>query len=152
MKSMLQFKTMMTLLLMITLFHIQAQESGNKNVTVEFPGHIEVMIPFYDSLDLFVFPSHNESFGLVVLEALSRGVPVALFPDVGGALPLIQDNRNGFVLKHGIDGLEELWSKLSKSPFVLTNMVNYINKMDLSAYDINATRLKLERQANRVWS
>jgi glycosyltransferase involved in cell wall biosynthesis len=124
----------------------------NKKVTVELPGHIEDMIPFYDSLDLFVFPSHNESFGLVVLEALSRGVPVALFPDVGGALSLIQDNRNGFVLKHGTAGVEELWVKLNRSPFVLTNLVNYINKMDLSAYDINNTRLKLENLANQVWS
>ncbi|NIM17569.1 MAG: glycosyltransferase [Candidatus Aminicenantes bacterium] len=122
----------------------------NKNVTVEFPGHIEDMIPFYDSLDLFVFPSHNESFGLVVLEALSRGVPVALFPDAGGALPLIQDNRNGFVLKHGIGGLEELWVKLDKNLFILMDMVEYINKMDLSPYNIKTTRLKLENLANQV--
>ena len=124
----------------------------NKNVTVEFPGHVKDITAFYDSLDLFVFPSHNESFGLVVLEALSRGVPVALFPDVGGALPLIENNGNGFVLNDGVGGLEELWLKLNKDPLILMDMVKYINKMDLSAYDIKATRRKLETLSDdSVW-
>ncbi len=32
--------------------------------------------PFYAAIDVFVSPSHSESFGLVILEAMIRGTPV----------------------------------------------------------------------------
>ena len=35
---------------------------------------------FYASADVFVFPSRTDTFGLVLLEALASGVPVAAFP------------------------------------------------------------------------
>jgi glycosyltransferase involved in cell wall biosynthesis len=34
----------------------------------------------YASADVFVFPSRNETFGLVMLEAMACGTPVAAFP------------------------------------------------------------------------
>lgn len=37
----------------------------------------------YASADLFVFPSKTDTFGLVVIEALACGVPVAAFPATG---------------------------------------------------------------------
>jgi glycosyltransferase involved in cell wall biosynthesis len=42
---------------------------------------------------VFVFPSHTDTFGLVLLEALASGVPVAAFPaaaprDVIGEAPV----------------------------------------------------------------
>jgi glycosyltransferase involved in cell wall biosynthesis len=121
-----------------------------KNVQVDLLGCVEDMDDFYNNLDIFVFPSHNESFGLVVLEALSRGIPVAMFPDEGGALSLVENNLNGFVMKEGISGLEELWVKLDKNPSILMDMIEYINKMDLSYYDIKTTRMKLEKLVNQV--
>ncbi|WP_281063177.1 glycosyltransferase family 4 protein [Ancylobacter gelatini] len=46
----------------------------------------------YSSADVFVFPSLTDTFGIVLLEALASGVPVAAFPvtgprDVIGAAP-----------------------------------------------------------------
>jgi glycosyltransferase involved in cell wall biosynthesis len=46
----------------------------------------------YRAADVFVFPSRTDTFGLVMLEALASGVPVAAFPvtgplDVVGASP-----------------------------------------------------------------
>ena len=37
----------------------------------------------YASADLFVFPSRTDTFGLVVIEALACGLPVAAFPATG---------------------------------------------------------------------
>lgn len=37
----------------------------------------------YAASDVFVFPSHTDTFGLVLLEALACGVPVAAFPVQG---------------------------------------------------------------------
>jgi glycosyltransferase involved in cell wall biosynthesis len=38
---------------------------------------------YYSAADVFVFPSKTDTFGLVVLEALASGVPVAAFPVLG---------------------------------------------------------------------
>lgn len=44
----------------------------------------------YASADVFVFPSKTDTFGLVLLEALASGVPVAAYP-VTGPLDVIGD-------------------------------------------------------------
>jgi glycosyltransferase involved in cell wall biosynthesis len=44
--------------------------------------------------DVFVFPSRTDTFGLVMLEAMACGVPVAAFP-VPGPLDVIRDGSTG---------------------------------------------------------
>lgn len=46
------------------------------------------------SADAFVFPSRTDTFGLVLLEALACGVPVAAYP-VAGPIDVIQDPKVG---------------------------------------------------------
>jgi 1,2-diacylglycerol 3-alpha-glucosyltransferase/glucuronosyltransferase len=53
----------------------------------------EALAQAYAGADVFVFPSKTDTFGLVLLEALASGVPVAAFPvtgprDVIGAAPV----------------------------------------------------------------
>jgi 1,2-diacylglycerol 3-alpha-glucosyltransferase/glucuronosyltransferase len=53
----------------------------------------EALAEIYSNADVFVFPSHTDTFGLVLLEALASGVPVAAFPaaaprDVIGDAPV----------------------------------------------------------------
>ena len=43
----------------------------------------EELASYYASADVFVFPSKTDTFGLVMLEALSCGVPVAAYPVTG---------------------------------------------------------------------
>lgn len=60
-----------------------------------FPGaqQGEELAKTYAAADVFVFPSRTDTFGLVLLEALASGVPVAAFPvtgprDVLGSAPV----------------------------------------------------------------
>ena len=48
----------------------------------------------YASADVFVFPSRTDTFGLVLLEALASGLPVAAYP-VPGPLDVIGDSGAG---------------------------------------------------------
>lgn len=53
----------------------------------------EALAALYAAADVFVFPSRTDTFGLVLLEALASGVPVAAFPataprDVIGEAPV----------------------------------------------------------------
>jgi glycosyltransferase involved in cell wall biosynthesis len=45
--------------------------------------HGEELAQIYAAADVFVFPSKTDTFGLVLLEALASGVPVAAFPVTG---------------------------------------------------------------------
>jgi glycosyltransferase involved in cell wall biosynthesis len=50
--------------------------------------HGEALAESYAAADVFVFPSLTDTFGLVLLEALASGVPVAAYP-VSGPLDVI---------------------------------------------------------------
>ncbi|MBR0713153.1 glycosyltransferase family 1 protein [Bradyrhizobium liaoningense] len=55
--------------------------------------HGEALAEIYAAADVFVFPSRTDTFGLVLLEALASGLPVAAFPvkgprDVLGEAPV----------------------------------------------------------------
>jgi glycosyltransferase involved in cell wall biosynthesis len=43
----------------------------------------DTLARFYDAADVFVFPSRTDTFGLVMLEAMACGCPVAAFPVTG---------------------------------------------------------------------
>jgi glycosyltransferase involved in cell wall biosynthesis len=53
----------------------------------ELPGVLrgEALAEAYANMDLLVFPSHTDTFGNVVLEALASGVPAIVTPDGGPA-------------------------------------------------------------------
>ena len=55
----------------------------------------EELAGHYRSADVFVFPSRTDTFGLVLLEAMASGTPVAAFP-VPGPID---------VVRHGVSGI-----------------------------------------------
>jgi glycosyltransferase involved in cell wall biosynthesis len=54
----------------------------------------EALASAYRSADCFVFPSKTDTFGLVVIEALASGVPVAAYP-VQGPIDILGPNGCG---------------------------------------------------------
>jgi len=64
----------------------------------EFTGVLrgEALARAYARMDVFVFPSHTDTFGNVVLEALASGVPAVVTLD-GGPKSLIRDGCTGFI-------------------------------------------------------
>jgi glycosyltransferase involved in cell wall biosynthesis len=62
----------------------------------EFTGVLrgEALAEAYAGMDLFVFPSHTDTFGNVVLEALASGVPAIVTRD-GGPPSIVRDGETG---------------------------------------------------------
>jgi glycosyltransferase involved in cell wall biosynthesis len=58
------------------------------------PKYGEDLLRHYRAADVFVFPSRTDTLGLVMLEAMACGVPVAAFP-VQGPLDVIGDSQAG---------------------------------------------------------
>jgi glycosyltransferase involved in cell wall biosynthesis len=65
----------------------------------EFTGVLrgEALSEAYANMDLFVFPSHTDTFGNVVLEALASGVPAVVTPD-GGPKTIVRDCETGRIV------------------------------------------------------
>ena len=60
------------------------------------PREGEDLARHYAAADVFVFPSRTDTFGLVLLEALASGLPVAAYP-VAGPLDVINGASVGFL-------------------------------------------------------
>jgi glycosyltransferase involved in cell wall biosynthesis len=63
----------------------------------------------YANMDLFVFPSHTDTFGNVVLEALASGVPAVVTPD-GGPRYIVKEGETGLIAPD--DGFSEAVARL----------------------------------------
>ncbi len=79
------------------------ESAGRGNVTMT--GYVtgEELAGLYAAADLLVFPSPTETFGNVVLEALSSGTP-AIVADKGGPAEIISEGRTGRICPAGSSG------------------------------------------------
>lgn len=97
---------------------------------VDFLGHVEKE-EFYSLVDVMISPSSYEASPLVILEALSCGVPV-ISTDVGGVKEILTDGYSGLIVDFGDE------ERLSE-------------KMNLLAEDSRCVE-KLSENGHRVFS
>ena len=81
-----------------------AQELGIAEQVI-FAGVTREVEKYYLAADILAMPSHFDTFGLVVLEAMVAGLPVIISEKVG-AKDLIKSGQNGFVLSDSADASE----------------------------------------------
>lgn len=69
---------------------------------IEFLGSVPhaAMLQAFEGADVLIFPTLSDGFGMVVSEALSRGVPV-ITTDQAGAADLIRPGENGLIVPSG---------------------------------------------------
>jgi glycosyltransferase involved in cell wall biosynthesis len=70
------------------------------------------MPKYYGISDVFVLPSEDETWGLVINEAMCAGLPVVTSDRVGAAYDLIKNRGTGFI--HGVGDYEQLATYLEK--------------------------------------
>lgn len=103
----------------------EKKQQIESNSDIVISGHIDkVEIPYYYSmLDVFVFPSHREGFGMCVVEASAMEKPI-LDSRAHGCVDAIVEHETGEYIDLSADGIckgmelmldEELRGKLGKS-------------------------------------
>lgn len=99
---------------------------------VKMPGYLfqEDIDKLYDKSCLYIMTSHSESFGLVMLEAMSHGLPVVAFSSAEGARDLIQDGYNGYLINNRNEF--EMADKIIE----LLNNPDKLEKMGTNAYTL----------------
>ena len=67
-----------------------------KDVEFVGPKFGNELAQFYSDASVFVFPSKTDTYGIVMIEAMACGTPVAAYP-VTGPIDVIEPNLNGCV-------------------------------------------------------
>jgi glycosyltransferase involved in cell wall biosynthesis len=86
----------------------QREELSAKYPEVVFAGvkHGEELAAYFAGADVFVFPSLTDTFGLVILEAMASGTPVAAF-SAPGPIDIIPNSGAGKLAPGRTTGLKE---------------------------------------------
>ncbi len=89
----------------------------------------EELEKLYLDTSLFVLPSESESFGLVLIEAMSYKVPVIAFSDAKGVTEIIENNKNGVLLEErNYDKLQEKIEELMENESLRNSLGEYARK------------------------
>jgi glycosyltransferase involved in cell wall biosynthesis len=98
---------------------LQARAAAIHPGNVRFTGfsHREQLPVYYALAEALVFPTHSDTWGLVVNEAMACGIPIVV-SDAAGCVPdLVEDGWNGYVVpKNAPEKLSEALAKIACAP------------------------------------
>ncbi|MBU6339131.1 MAG: glycosyltransferase family 4 protein [Rickettsiales bacterium] len=93
---------------------------------VEFCGWVKDKKEFFNSIDIFCLPSEEETFGLVLLEAMKYGKPI-IATNTDGAKEILQNRKDSLVVD--IEPLQSLDSRISDAVIEMIDDSNLVNLM-----------------------
>jgi len=68
---------------------------------VKILGHVTDMNNFWSKIDVFLFVSPRDTFGLTIVEAMACGVPVAAYRTGAGSDEILRDGETGLMAEYG---------------------------------------------------
>lgn len=100
------------------------------------PVSAEEIWDYYLSATLFVLPSQDENFGMVVVEAMSCGLPVLISRNVGIWRDIEKDDA-GFIVNRNVAEIAASLKKVSQDTALLKQMSENAMKSAKSRYHID---------------
>lgn len=103
---------------------------------------------FLKKIDIYVYPSVAEGFGLTILEALNNKLPVICF-DISPLNRIIIDKENGFLVKpFDLEDFKNKILELIKNKKLRKKLSNHGNKYLIDNFSINTMISKVENLYN----
>lgn len=110
---------------------------------VEFTGWIEDKQAFYESIDIFVLPSHHEPFGIVLIEAMEQGLPCITTASEGPLEIVTPDYDALLIAKNDPLKMTEQLKRLISDPQKAIALGRAARKTAESRYDISVISRQL---------
>ena len=118
--------------------YLKEMKKELKNLPVTYTGYLrgEELAHAYASSDIFIFPSTTDTFGNVVLEAQSSGLPVVISDEGGPKENIIPDETGFMVSANETEAYADAVIKLADDPKLLRRMsVNARNYMKNRSFE-----------------
>jgi glycosyltransferase involved in cell wall biosynthesis len=96
---------------------------------------------YYEKSDIFVFPTLDDVFGLVLVEAAASGLPIISSLYAGGSVDVIKENYNGLIINP--TNIIEFAEKIKK----LIEDFNLRQKMSINSLEVIEKEVNLNNYA-----
>ena len=127
--------------------YIKSLNKKISNKNIQFLGYVEDRFSFFNSIEIFIFPSYSEGLGLVLLEAMSYGV-LCITRDVTPMNSIINNGENGFLFKDNNELLEKIEIALKLNLSEKENMVKSALEKIEKSYSIMQMYLSIDKAYN----
>lgn len=110
----------------------------------------EILIKYYQAADLYVMPTREDIWGLVINEAMSQGLPVISSDKCLAALELVEDGVNGYIVPvENPQAMADKISYLSENP-KLSESIGCQNMEKMKNYTIEAMAERFYEVLNSI--
>jgi glycosyltransferase involved in cell wall biosynthesis len=119
---------------------------------VEFTGVLERrdLPAFYQSLDIFALPSHQEGLGIVGIEAMAAGVPVVSTRN-GGAEDYVIDGENGLLVGFSAEEMAAALKRLIEDRSFRDHASRQARETAVTRHSHKSWHAGIERAWRQVW-
>jgi glycosyltransferase involved in cell wall biosynthesis len=129
--------------------YVDALKKKSARLPIEVLGFVSGP-DFFQRIDVLIVPSWEEPFGIVLLEAMSAGVPVVA-TNRGGPLEIITDRTNGLLVEpRNPDLLSQAIHRLARDESLRLSLVAHGRRRVEECYDVATVIPKIEEFYARV--
>ena len=114
---------------------------------IQFLGYVEDRDSFFNSIEVFIFPSYSEGLGLVLLEAMSHGI-LCITRDVTPMNSIIKNGVDGFLFKDNNELIEIIEKAISLDSSKKDKMVKSALEKIEKSYSIMQMYLSIDKAYN----
>ena len=127
------------------------KENKLKNIFFEGFKRQEELIKYYAFSDIFILPSFEEVWGLVINEALASGLYVLSSKFAGASYDLIKEGRNGTVFDpNNVEGIIDLIKRVKENIRDIRERRDDISKYACNEFGIERSVREFTKMINSV--